>query len=209
MEYDEHKLPIDITGLPTEERIRTALYDHLVKTTQDAIVECWKGWITRTANGKFKKHYFHREFDVAQFHTEPYTITLTGYEVKGCTKEKKKTGYKPPAFAEGIDQAQVLLWQGADLVYLVIPEPQEFQDSRDLQDLCKVYSRVGVIFPMVFKEATSALSPSYWVFSEILHAPSNIRPATPDRKKEMLTSLATHPMCKRCRVPESLLPRTL
>jgi len=120
MDYDEQELLVDVTGYPTEERIRTALYDHLAKT-DDAIVECWKGWVTRTANGKFKKHYFHREFDMAQFHKEPYLTTLIGYEIKGCTTEKKKTDYKPPAFAEGIDQAQVLLFQGADLVYLVIP----------------------------------------------------------------------------------------
>jgi len=202
-------LSIDVTGCPTEERIRAALYDHLVATTEDAIVECWKGWITRTANGKFKKHYFHREFDVAQFHAMPYTITLTGYEVKGCTKEKKKTGYKPPAFGEGIDQAQVLLLQEADHVYLVTPEPRETRDSDDLQDLCRTYSHVGLIFPKQFKDTTSALAPSHWVFSEILSAPSNPRPAMLDRKKEMLTSLATHPMCKRCRVPDSLLPRTL
>lgn len=201
-------MPIDVTDCPTEERICTALYDHLVATTQDAIVECWKGLTTRTANGKFKKHYFHREFDVAQVHKEPYAITLTGYEVKGCTKEKKKPGYKPPAFAEGIDQAQVLLLQGADLVYLVTPEPREPQDRDDLRNLCKLYSHVGLIFPKLFKDSTSALAPSHWHFSKILPAPSNFHPATPDRKKELLTSLATHPMCKRCRVPDSLLPRT-
>lgn len=201
-------MAIDITGCPTEERIRTALYDHLVTITQDAVVECWKGWTTRTANGNFKKHYFRREFDVAQFHIEPYTMTLTGYEVKGCTKEKKKTGYKPPAFAEGIDQAQVLLFQGADFVYLVAPEPSGPQDSRDLQELCKRYSHMGLIFPKIFKDSMSALAPSHWDFPKVLPAPHNFHPAIPDRKKEMLTSLATHPLCKRWRVPESLVPRT-
>ena len=197
----------DVTDCPTEKRISTALYDNLVATTNDAIVECWKGWVTRAANGKFRKHYFHREFDIAQFHKESSIMTLTGYEVKGCTKERKKAGYKPPAFAEGVDQAQVLLLQGADIVYLVTPEPRDSQCSRDLQDLCRLYSRVGLLYPKTFKDSTSALSSPNWIFQKILLAPNNFRPATPDRKREMLTSLATHPMCKRCRVPDSVSPK--
>lgn len=200
-------MAIDVTGCPTEERIRTALYDNLAARPDDAIVECWKGWITRTANGKSKRHYFRREFDVGQFHIEPYKITLTGYEVKGCTEEKKKTGYKPPAFAEGIDQAQVLLFQGADLVYLVTPEPSDPKERQDLQDLCHRYSHIGLVFPKQFKDSESASAPSHWEFQKILVAPRNPYPVTPDREKQLLTSLATHPICKRSRVPESLVPK--
>ncbi|HKZ43078.1 MAG TPA: hypothetical protein VJ044_19120, partial [Candidatus Hodarchaeales archaeon] len=108
-------------------------------------------------------------------------IVLTGFEVKGFGK---KSGKAPP-FAHGLDQALVLLHQGADFAYLVHPEPQKNDDKIALNELCTKYAPlVGLIFvPHDLTQLTIAAQ-SY------RHATRNPH-TTAERKRKMLTSLLT------------------
>lgn len=173
----------------TENRLHDRLWDYLTKLhTDDCFARNWKGWSYRVGKKKRKKSFFYREFDIARFHREKnrYTteLLLYGYEIKGYEKVKKthkgetRTVYKEPAFGLGIDQTLILLYQGADFSYLVIPEPKKDRDKNNIRDFCDKYADyVGLIF--INEQVT------HWEFRKAKKNPYT----TEDRKKKMLTSL--------------------
>jgi len=179
----------NMNGEFTEEKIHEKLWNHLTNLhDQDCIVKNWKGWSYRRGKEKREKSFFYREFDVARFHREQHQHTtnlwLYGYEVKGYEKITRKTKgeikviYKEPTFGLGIEQALVLLYQGADYAYLVIPESKKERDKNNLQDFCEKYARnIGLMF--LTEQGT------FWEFRK---AERNLY-STEDRKKKMLTSL--------------------
>jgi hypothetical protein len=149
------------------------------------IAKNWLGWSYRGEGDRRQQTKFYREFDLAVFErklqaTIP-TLVLTGFELKGF---EEKSG-KGPAFAEGLDQALVLLQQGVDFSYLIHPEPLDQDDKKTLKDLCDRYApHVGLIF---VPHQLSELSPYYSPFREARQNPQS----RPDRKKNMLTSQVT------------------
>ena len=69
-----------------------------------------------------------------------------------------------------------MLYEGADFVYLVIPEPKK--DKASLNDFCEKYARnVGLIF-----------ATEHGTFWEFRKAKRNLH-SREDRKKKMLASL--------------------
>ena len=132
----------------SEARIRQALFDSL-KGTDRVVAEEWRGWPIKTAKGRSEEHLFRRPFDVVTFERKDRTLILTGYEVKGIIKVKKKAevSYRHPSFAEGLDQALVLLHQGADFSYLVHPEPEDDSVKAEMKSFFERFARqIGLIF---------------------------------------------------------------
>ncbi len=108
-------------------------------------------------------------------------VLLTGYEVKGFERKTER----PPPFAEGLDQALVLL-QGADFAYLVHPEPETEEDKRALRELCDRFSpSVGLIFLHHDLEGLGVLS-----LLPYRNAVQNYHTHR-DRKRSMLSSVIT------------------
>ena len=109
-------------------------------------------------------------------------VLLTGYKVKGF---EKKSG-RPPSFAEELDQALVLLQQGADFAYLVHPEPERADDKKDLKELCDRFSpSVGLMFLPHELEGLGSLS-----LLPYRSAVQNYHTHR-DRKRSMLSSVIT------------------
>jgi len=191
---------VEMDGEFTERKLHNKLWDYLTTLhTQDCFARNWKGWSYRVGKKNREKTFFYREFDIARFQREKsqYTtrLRLYGYEIKGYEKRTRKykgqprTTYKEPAFGLGISQALVLLYQGADFAYLVIPEPEKDKQN-DLRDFCDKYSDyVGVIF-----------ATEQGIFRKFRKAKRNIY-ATEDGKKKMLASLITHPQVSDIKVP--------
>ena len=108
---------------PSEEQIQDKLFfEILPKRYPDSLtVKNWMGWSYRAKGERKEQTRFYREFDVALFERKTqagiHSLVLTGFEIKGFEQESGKL----PAFAEGLDQALVLLHQGADYSYLVHP----------------------------------------------------------------------------------------
>jgi len=129
----------------TEKEIHGRFFQYLCESTEDLIIYRWKGWWTKVGKNKSHAHLFRREFDIAEFDLllPQNEIRLIGYEIKGYSKTRK--GYRFPSFAEGIDQALVLLHQGADHVYLVMPEPTD-EIRNELSEFCVKYTHVGLYF---------------------------------------------------------------
>ena len=138
---------------------------------------------------KRESHYFSREFDIAIFYRgqrehillrpimeifePPYYLTLVGIEVKGLTKERGKVRH--PGFAEGIDQALVLLHQWADFSFLV--KPEENQDD-ELKTMCDSFApQIGLI--AVRQDGTF----------DVYREPTRNYNTSDEKKKRMLTSL--------------------
>ena len=168
----------------TEKIIHDKLWEHLTKLYwEDCFAKKWKGWTYRTGEGR-DKSFFYREFDIARFHRikreHTTELWLYGYEVKGYTKKNEK--YYDPPFGHGVEQALVLLYQGADYAYVVIPEPELERDKNDLKEFCDQFARhIGLLF--------FTKHGSFWEFRK----PVRNTYATMDRKKKMLTSLITMP----------------
>ncbi len=173
----------------TEHKLHDKFWDYLTKLhDQDCFARNWKGWSYRTSKKKREKSFFYREFDIARFHRKKHQYTtellLYGYEIKGYEKVKRKykgesiTKYREPTFGLGIDQVLVLLYEGADFAYLVIPEPKKDRDKSNLNDFCEKYANnIGLIFATeqgTFLEFRKAKKNPYF---------------TLDKKKKMLTSL--------------------
>jgi hypothetical protein len=185
----------------TEEKIHEKLWDYLSKLyEQDCLAKNWRGWSYRVGKEQREKTFFYREFDIARFHREQLQYTtnlwLYGYEVKGYgkiirkSKGESKITYEEPAFGLGIEQALVLLYQGADFAYLVIPEPKKERDKNNLQDFCEKYARyIGLMF--LTEQGT------FWEFRK---AERNTL-ATDDRKKKMLTSLISGGQVNDIKIP--------
>ncbi len=167
-----------------EKNIHDKLWDYLTNLHRDdCFARNWKGWTYRTSEGR-DKSFFYREFDIARFHRikrdHTTELWLHGYEVKGYTK--KVETYYEPSFGHGIEQALVLLFQGADYAYVVIPEPKDNDYKNDLKEFCEKFARnIGLTF---FTEHGT-----FWDFRK----PERNIYATMDRKKKMLTSLITMP----------------
>ena len=184
---DKVSQPLDKFG---EDNIRSKLYDHFCEIfANDLVVEKWRGWSTKVGRERKERHHFLREFDIAIFSRgkreyilrrpimeilkPPYYLTLVGIEIKGLTKERQKVRY--PGFAEGIDQALVLLHQGADFSYLV--KPEEKQDD-ELKIMCGNFGlHVGLI--AVRQD---------WTF-DVYREPSRNYKTSDEKKGKMLTSL--------------------
>ena len=182
----------------TEEKIHDKLWEYLTTLhDEDCCTRNWRGWSYRIGKNQREKTFFYREFDVARFHKEQFQnqtdLLLYGYEVKGYQKalkgRERTTAYKEPAFGAGIDQALILLYQGADFAYLVIPEPEKETDRSNLRDLCDKYAYyVGIMF---FSGAT------FWEFRK---AERNTHTGE-DRKKKMLTSLISGGQVSDIKIP--------
>lgn len=172
-----------MNGEFTEEKIQERFYNHLSSDKSRVVITNWKGWTYRADDVKGgQKTFFHREFDIATFEKHNHELILTGYEVKGYTKAKRKIKneeqitYEPPPFAAGVDQALVLLLEGADYSYLVIPEPKRDVDRDDLKKLCDDFaSKIGLIFVTE--------SGSFWTYRE-----AERHYSSKERKSAMLTS---------------------
>jgi len=185
----------------TEPQLHDKLWDHLTKTyAQDCLARNWKGWSYRVGKKKREKTFFYREFDVARFHRVQHQYTtelwLYGYEIKGYEKitrkhkGKSRTTYKAPAFGHGLEQALILLYQGTDFAYLVIPEPKKEGEKKNLKEFCEKFVRyIGLMF---FTEHGT-----FWEFRKAERNPH----ATKDRKKNMLTSLITKGQVSDIKVP--------
>jgi hypothetical protein len=169
---------------PSEQQIHDKLFKEVLPSLypDSVIVKNWMGWSYRGAGDKKEQNRFRREFDLAVFQRKTvgttYQLTLTGYEVKGYSQKPTR----PPAFAEGLDQAIVLLQQGADYIFLVHPDPENDGDKYALRDLCARYApMVGVIFiPHDLSKLTFLLK----------HKEAQQNPhTTPDIKRKMLTAI--------------------
>jgi len=172
---------------PSEKQIQEKLFfEVLPKRHPDSVVAMnWLGWSYRGEQDRREQTKFYREFDIALFERKIQasirSLVLTGFEVKGF---EEKSG-KPPLFAEGLEQAVVLLHQGADLVYLVHPEPERQDDKKALAELCERFAPyVGLIF---VPHDLGKLSPYYATYRNARQNPNS----KPDRKRNMLTSLVT------------------
>jgi hypothetical protein len=172
---------------PTEQQIQDKLFNEILpkRYPNSVIVKNWLGWSYRGEKDRRQQMRFYREFDLAVFERKVQvsipSLVLTGFELKGF---EEKSG-KAPAFAEGLDQALVLLEQGADYSYLVHPEPANQDNKKALKDLCDRYAPyVGLIF---VPHQLAEVSPYYSPFKEARQNPQS----KPDRKKNMLTSLVT------------------
>lgn len=188
----------------TEDNVRKMLYNSLCENfPNDLVVEKWTGWSFRIGKKRRERHRFLREFDIALFSRgkrefilrrpimeilkPPYYLTLIGIEIKGLTKEKVKM--KPPGFAEGVDQALVLLHQGADYAYLVTPESK---NDKELKLFCDNFaSKIGLI--LVRKDGT---------FEPHRDADRNYSTTSDDLKKKLLTSLISGGNFSNIRIPK-------
>ena len=152
-----------------------------MKDEQRVRVKNWTGWSYRKGRSHKERTQFYREFDIAIFSkASSYDLELTGYEIKGWRKDRKGKMFEP-AFGDGLDQALVLLQEGADFAYVVYPEPTNQRNKTDLKELCDRYaSHIGIIFV--------ANDLSY--HTKFREAQRNNH-TTRDRKKNMLTSLTT------------------
>lgn len=149
------------------------------------MIEEWKGWPIKTAKGRSEAHLFKRPFDLATFERKDRTLILTGYEVKGIEKVRKRNrvAHRFPSFAEGLDQSLVLLHQGADFAYLVHPEPDDESLKTEMKSFLERFaSKVGLIF--VTREAIER--EEAWVFP--FKQPER-NYADENEKKRLLTSL--------------------
>jgi len=120
-----------------------------IKEYDKVVVEEWRGWPIKTAKRRSEAHFFRRPFDLAAFERSDRTLILTGYEVKGVDKVRKKRGItlRYPSFAEGLDQALVLLHQGADYSYVVHPEPEDESMKTEMKRFFEIFARqAGLIF---------------------------------------------------------------
>jgi hypothetical protein len=174
------------TSKPSEKMIQEKLFREILpKMYPDSvIVKNWLGWSYRGKDDKKEQTKFWREFDIALFQREtiPRTaqfVVLTGFEIKGFAPKS----LRPPAFAEGLDQANVLLLQGANYSYLVHPEPEKSGDKHALKELCDNFSpHVGLIFiPHELEKLT--------YLTKYREARDN--PSSEERKRKMLASLVT------------------
>jgi hypothetical protein len=174
---------------PSEQQIHDRLFRETLPSLypDSVIVKNWMGWSYRGAGDKKEQDKFRREFDLAVFQRKTvgtiYQLVLTGFEIKGYSQEKKqKKPPRPPAFAEGLDQALVLLHQGADYSYLVHPEPENDGDKYALRDLCARFAPlIGLIFiPHDLTKLTYLAK--YKEAQQSSHT-------TPDMKRKMLTAL--------------------
>jgi len=166
-----------------EARIRKALFDSL-KGSDRVVVEEWRGWPIKTAKGRSEEHLFRRPFDLATFERKDRTLILTGYEVKGVDKVRKKAGvsYRYPSFGEGLDQALVLLHQGADFSYLVHPEPKEDNVKAEMKSFLERFaSPIGLIFV-----TSEALQKQGYLFP---YKQAERNYADENEKRRLLTSL--------------------
>jgi len=128
-----------------EDKSKVALYDYLCRDPNIVVVKEWRGWTIR-GKEKREKIFFRREFDLATFSKDQSGLTLHGFEVKGYTKLEEGKGYGPSPFGAGLDQAAVLLDQGADNSFLVLNEPDR-QTKEDLKRVCEHYfPYVGLIY---------------------------------------------------------------
>ncbi len=174
------------TPKPSEKQIQEKLFREILpKMYPDSvIVTNWLGWSYRGKDDKKEQMRFFREFDIAIFQRQTrgyeHFLVLTGFEIKGFAQNP----LRPPAFAEGLDQANVLLFQCADYSYLVHPEPEKDGDKYALRDLCARFSPyVGLIFIPHDLEKLTYLSK----YKEANQNPHCLQ----DRKRNMLTSLVT------------------
>ena len=173
-----------------EDNVRSKLYNHFCEIfPDDLIIERWRGWSTKVGRKKRERHDFLREFDIAIFSRgkreyilrrpiaeilkPPYYLTLVGIEVKGLTKERQKVRY--PGFAEGIDQALVLLHQGADFSFLVKPEEKQDDELKTMSD--NFARQIGLI--AVRQDGTF----------DVYREPTRNYNTSDEKKRKMLTSL--------------------
>ncbi len=143
----------------TEDHIRKRVYDALLSTAPEALlVEKWSGYTVKTGSER-QREFLVREMDLAMFtlQAQPeltqllvlgglkHRIVLTTYEVKGHTRTKEGK-WSEPAFGDGLDQAVVHLYQGADNSWLVYPDIGSEKGTK-LADICSNFCpRVGVLF---------------------------------------------------------------
>ena len=69
--------------------------------------------------------------------------------MKGVDKVRKKEGiaHRYPSFAEGLDQALVLLHQGADYSYVVHPEPKDTSMKTEMKKFFEDFAqKIGLVF---------------------------------------------------------------
>ena len=163
-----------------EKEVKNQLFRLLSNTTNDLIATQWKGWYLRTSKEAKEAYYFLREFDVVQFHEEvfPYSksLVITGYEVKGPNAP----------FAQGIDQALVLLQQGADYAYYVVPRPKR-RELDALRKLCENYLRVKVGL-ILFDEARGT-------FQTLVKPEENFFPILEEKKRQLMVHLLGRSIC--------------
>jgi len=137
---------------PEEAQITDKFLKEFLKDGESIRVKDWGGWSYRTGRNSRQQTRFWREFDIAVFSRTTlsggggYELTLKGYEVKGWRKDRKGKMIAPP-FGEGLDQALVLLQQGANFAYLIHPQPKRDEDKSALKELCDMYAPcVGIIY---------------------------------------------------------------
>ena len=170
---------------PEETQIQDKFYREFLKGVDSIQVKDWSGWSYKKNRKHREQTRFYREFDIAVFSRKSlpsgsFDLKLVGYEVKGWRKDRRGKMVEAP-FGEGLDQALVLLQQGADLAYVIYPEPKRQKDKSDLKELCDRYApNIGIIY------VRDDLS---W-YQTYRDAKQNSY-VNRDKKRNMLTSLLT------------------
>lgn len=149
----------------------------------------WLGWSYRDEKDKKQPTRFYREFDIAVFERQTqagyHSLILTGFEIKGFEEKSGRT----PSFAEGLEQALVYLYQGADFAYVVHPAPDRDDDRKALKGLCDNFApHVGVVF---LPHDLSKPDDIYWAVSLPFRQAQQNYHSNRDRKRTMLTSVST------------------
>ena len=170
---------------PQESQIQDKFFREFLKDRDSIRVKNWSGWSYKKGRKHKERTRFYREFDIAKFARKSlpygsYDLKLTGYEVKGCRKDRREKMLEPP-FGEGLDQALALLQQGADFSYVIYPEPTNVEIKSALKEMCDRYApNIGIIY------VNRDLS---W-YQTYREAKQNIN-VNRDRTRDMLTSLIT------------------
>ena len=124
-----------------ETNIRRVLCEKLQKDKDLVVVSKWKdvGFGADILHPKKKRSLLFGEFDIITFRKQrtgdKLRLLVTGYEIKGYTQYRGK--YIAPNNKDGITQALALLYDGADLAYLVRPIPEKEADH--LIRFCNMY----------------------------------------------------------------------
>jgi len=168
---------------PEETQIQDTFFREFLKDEDSIRVKDWGGWSYKKGRNRKEQTRFYREFDIAVFSRKPlaygHDLKLTGYEVKGWRKDRGKV--REPPFGEGLDQALVLLQQGADFAYVIYPKPKRAEDKDALKELCDRYAPyIGIIY------VNNDLS---WY--EIFREAKQNSYVSMNRRRDMLTSLIT------------------
>ncbi len=129
--------------------LRDLLYKVLVQQNPtDVVVERWSSHSVKLGD-RSERRFMLGEVDIARFNLVPSDaflgvfsglknfLTFTAFEVKGNKKAGERVD--EPTIGEGIEQAVVNLYQGADFSVIVRPDPGD-EKRGHLVKICEMYA---------------------------------------------------------------------